>query len=120
MMFMPPDDLTPLQIEEHCRSFGFKPYPQGQDFRVMDNHVYQKKHIKTFRLGDTEDPEIYAAQPIYEWQQTEEGKWVMEHGLDPTYIISTDPLNYGYVVVIHAHILPKDWTEYLFRFDLPK
>ena len=27
-----------------------------------------------FNLGDVEDPDIYAAQPIWEWQQTEKGK----------------------------------------------
>lgn len=118
MMYMPPDDLRPLQIEVQCRDFGFKPYPQGKEFKLKDDHVYQRHHIHTFQLNDTDDPEIYAAQPIWEWQQTDKGKWVMEHALDPTYSISVDPMNYGYVVVIHAHMLPKDWTEYLFRFDM--
>ena len=31
--------------------------------------------LHEFRLGDVEDPEIYAAQPIWEWQQTEAGAW---------------------------------------------
>jgi hypothetical protein len=25
-------------------------------------------------MGDVEDPELYAAQPLYEWQQTEQGQ----------------------------------------------
>lgn len=27
-----------------------------------------------FNLSDVEDPEIYAAQPIWEWEQTEIGR----------------------------------------------
>ena len=29
-------------------------------------------------MGDVEDPEIYCAEPIYQWQQTPAGKWCME------------------------------------------
>jgi len=37
----------------------------------------------TFRMGDVEDPELYAAPPILEWQKTEQGCWVMAHCPDP-------------------------------------
>ena len=66
-------------------------------------------------MGDVEDPELYAASPIIEWQQTEQGKWVMEHSLDPTFHINMEPITYGYQVVITAHITPKRWTEYVLR-----
>jgi hypothetical protein len=89
-----------------------------QKYQVYDNEVYERRVIHKFRLGDCEDPEIYVAQPIYEWQQTEHGKWVMKHGRDPTYHLHADPITYGYQVVITSHITPKRWTEYCLRFPL--
>lgn len=68
-------------------------------------------------MADVEDPELYAAQPIWEWQQTEHGKWVMQHGIDPTFHTHPDHMNYGYWIQITAHIEPKRWTEYCLKFS---
>ena len=87
----------------------------NQKYVVRNNEVYERRFIHRFRLSDVEDPEIYCAQPLYDWQQTEKGKWVMKHGVDPTFSIFSDPLNYGYSVNISAHITPKRWTEYVLR-----
>lgn len=87
----------------------------NQKYKVHNNEVYERRFVERFRLGDVEDPEIYCAQPIYEWQQTEKGQWIMKHGLDPTYSIFADPLTYGYSVNISAHITPKRWTEFVLR-----
>ena len=35
--------------------------------------------LHEFSMGDVEDPYLYAGFPIYEWQQTDKGKWVMAH-----------------------------------------
>jgi hypothetical protein len=43
--------------------------------------------VHTFRIGDVDDPEIYAAEPIWEWQQTDAGRFVMEHAVDKPYWI---------------------------------
>lgn len=71
----------------------------------------------TFSMGDVEDPEIMAAQPIYAWQRTEHGNWVMQHAHDVAYDIHTDPTCYGYKVTIHGIIAdaPKV-TEYYLRW----
>jgi hypothetical protein len=87
-----------------------------QKYQVYDNEVYERRTVHKFSMGDCEDPEIYVAQPIYEWQKTEHGKWVMEHSRDPTYHLMADQFNYGYAVLITAHITPKRWTEYCLRF----
>lgn len=89
-----------------------------QKYQVYGNEVYERRTIHKFRMGDCEDPELYVAQPIYEWQQTEHGKWVMKHGKDTQYHMHVDPITYGYQVVITAHITPKRWTEYCLRFPL--
>lgn len=84
-------------------------------YQIYDNEVYERRFVHRFRLSDCEDPDIYVAHPIYEWQQTDQGKWVMEHAKDPTYHLHADPITYGYTVTITAHIKPKHWTEYVLR-----
>ena len=87
-------------------------------YQVYDDEVYERHIVHKFRLGDCEDPDIYVAQPIYEWQQTEHGQWVMKHGRDQQYHLHMDYLTFGYQVTITAHILAKRWTEYCLRFPV--
>ena len=86
-----------------------------QKYHVHDDEVYERRVVCKFTMNDVEDPEIYVAQPIYEWQQSEHGKWVMQHSKDPQYHMYTDYQTFGYNVVITAHITPKRWTEYVLR-----
>jgi len=42
-----------------------------------------KLKVYEFPMGDTEDPEIFAAEPLYRWEkETEQGQWVMEHAVE--------------------------------------
>lgn len=68
-------------------------------------------------MGDVEDVDIYAAQPIWEWQQTAKGQWVMENAHSLTYHTVPDPVHWGHNVVIRGEINdPKKITEYYLRW----
>jgi len=68
-------------------------------------------------MGDVEDPDIYAAEPIWQWQQTAQGQWVMQHAHDLTYHTGADPHGYGYLISIRGAINdPKRITEYFLRW----
>lgn len=69
-----------------------------------------------FSMGDVDDVEIYAAQPIYEWQQTTQGKWVMEHAEDLRFYTSADPSTFGYRISIRGEIDDKHATEFFLRW----
>ena len=90
----------------------FKPV----EHRLIDNRVvtYRDVCVHSFNMGDVEDPDLYAAQPIYEWQQTEEGQWVMEHSVDvPFWHRNVDPTTYGHRYSIIARLTESDqvyWT----------
>ena len=74
--------------------------------------------VHKFSLGDVDDPEIYAAQPIYEWQQTEAGKWIMENSLPtPSWHRNHDLYNYGYTYQIRAYLTPKQLTYWKLKFE---
>jgi hypothetical protein len=71
----------------------------------------------TFTMGDVEDPEIYIAQPIYEFQQTPKGQWMMENGQDLQYRIAMDYEQYGYKVVLYGELNDRLATEYYLRWS---
>ena len=66
---------------------GYMSEPKGietYDTMVFGDQVH-KIHtvvVHRFRMGDVEDPDLYAAQPLWEWQSSEMGKWVMERAVD--------------------------------------
>lgn len=71
----------------------------------------------SFRMGDVDDVDIYVAQPIYEWQQTEKGKWVMAHARDLQYHTSADSSCFGYRTTIRGELEERTATEYLLRWN---
>jgi hypothetical protein len=85
--------------------------------RVINDRVYQKLIVHRFSLGDVEDPEIYAAGPIWDWQQSEAGQFVMANaGEPPTYHQHFDQFYYGYQYAITAWLADADATYFCLRW----
>ena len=67
--------------------------------------------VHEFVVGDVEDPDIYAGEPIWKWQQSEAGAWIMEHAVEKPYWMSQMDYNsYGYKYRIMARLSDKDQT----------
>jgi len=74
--------------------------------------------LHSFNMGDVEDPYLYAAFPISEWQNTEHGKWVMENALEPpVFNIDVDPWKYGYRVTIVGELKPEAATFFKLKYQ---
>ena len=68
-------------------------------------------------LADVEDPEIYAAGPLMEWQQSDKGIWCMENCLEaPYYTIMQDYSTWGYTIKIVGALTEKDYTYFTLRW----
>lgn len=79
--------------------------------------ILMKITFHEFVMGDVDDVDIYVAEPIYNWQQTEQGRWVMENARDLRYYTSADPNTLGYRVVIRGDIDEgPGLTEYLLKY----
>ena len=63
--------------------------------------------LHSFTLGDVEDVEIYAAQYIYDWQQTSEGKFCMEKATDIEWQTMIDHRIMGHRIVITGWLEDK-------------
>jgi len=73
--------------------------------------------VHTINISDVEDPDLFVAQPIYQWEQTEAGKWIMENSLPaPSWHRNHDIYNYGYNYQIRAYLTPKQITYYELKF----
>lgn len=74
--------------------------------------------VHKIRMGDVEDPDIMVAEPIYQWQQTEAGKWVMKHSVEtPMWKRHADPTSFGHTYTIHAWLEDKDLTYYKLKYE---
>ncbi len=61
-------------------------------------------------MADVEDPDLHVSAPIWEWQQTDQGKFCMKHASDIKYHIRPDDHSYGYKVNITGHMKDKHVT----------
>ena len=73
--------------------------------------------VHAFRVADAEDPDIYAGEPLWEWQQTEAGKWVMENAVEkPSWHRNLDHMTYSYQYQIRARLTPEQITFFELKF----
>ena len=72
--------------------------------------------VHEFMMGDVDDPDLYAGEPLWKWQQSEIGQWVMEHAVEtPSWYRIPDTMQYGYKYQIRAKLSGPRLTEYLLR-----
>ena len=77
----------------------------GKAVRFRDVCVHE------ISMGDVEDPDLWVASPIYEWQQTEPGKFVMEHAeQEPYWVSSMDYNSWGTTYRIMARLSEQNET----------
>jgi hypothetical protein len=59
--------------------------------------------VHEFTVDDVEDPIVYAADPLLQWQKTEQGKWVLDNSTEmPTWHRTVCYDSYGYRFIIVA------------------
>ncbi len=88
-------------------------------YKIVGDRVEEIREVTVheFTIGDVDDPEIYAAQPIWEWQNTERGQWVMENAYEiPIYLRQEDFASMSFRYVIRAKFMGPALTEWLLRY----
>jgi len=73
--------------------------------------------LHEFTMGDVEDPHIYVTAPIWEWQQTQQGKFAMKYGKNIKYTIAPDDFSYGHRVTITGEFAGKYETVLRLKKD---
>ena len=97
---------------------GLRPTKDTYRYMIIDDRVEEVREIVVheFTLGDVEDPDLYAAQPLCDWQDSEMGKWIIEHAVEtPSWYRIPDQLQYGYKYQVRAKLMGPRLTEWLLR-----
>lgn len=78
---------------------------------------YRDVVVHEFLMSDVDDPEIYMAAPIWEWQQSPAGAWIMEHAAEkPYWTKRVDMPTYGYRCAIVARLSEADEVFYRLKY----
>ena len=88
-------------------------------YNVIDDRVIEFKElvVHRFRMGDVEDPDLYAAQPLWEWQQSETGTWVMSHAVEtPVWHRYMNPASYHTEYAVKAKLTAQDATFFILKW----
>lgn len=73
--------------------------------------------VLSFQMGDVDDLEIYIAQPIWEWKQTDQGKFVIDNTVKQCVIERhIDHFSFGYKIQVRAFLEKKKLAEYYLRW----
>ena len=73
--------------------------------------------VHTITMGDVDDPDLYVAEPLINWESTEVGKWVMENSNPaPTWQRQIDPHCLGWRYSIVGYLSEQDLTYYNLKF----
>lgn len=73
--------------------------------------------VHSFRMGDVEDPDLYAAEPLLKWEKSEIGQWVMSNAVEtPSWHRIPDMVAFGYLYQIRAKLQGPKLTEYLLKY----
>lgn len=97
------------------QSVRYQVVEDGEYRRVDEIH---KIVVHKFDLSDVDDPDIYAAGPIFDWERSDAGQFVMKHAVDkPEWHRHMDPMFMGYRYIIIAELEKKKLAEFYLRFE---
>ena len=75
--------------------------------------------VKEIRMGDCEDPYLYAAFPISEWEKSEEHAYIRSQCTDPNDLVffcDNDPTHWGFTIRIYAPLQGEALTYYNLKY----
>jgi hypothetical protein len=87
-------------------------WPSDKGDIITSTHI-----VHEFSLSDVDDPDLLAAEPIWNWQQSDSGKWVMENAIQkPSWHRHIDMHTYGYRYQIRADLTAEQVTFFELKF----
>jgi hypothetical protein len=112
----------------------FEPFHRNNSHKIMSPSVGKNKYIvvnddegerveeikeivvHTFDVDYSDDPDIHAAQFLYEWETSDNGKWIMNNAVEtPSWYKINDMSAFCYKYQIRAKFAGPALTELLLR-----
>ena len=88
-------------------------------YQLVEDQVIEihKVVVHKFDIVEVDEPDIYAAGPLFDWERSEAGQFVMKYAVDtPKWHKHMDPMFMGYRFLITAELESKKLSEYYLRF----
>ena len=74
--------------------------------------------VHRFKMGDVEDPDLYAAEPLMDWQKSEMGIWVMAKAVQiPEWHRHNNPASYHTEYAVVAKLKGVDHTFWTLKWS---
>jgi hypothetical protein len=91
-------------------------YTSGIDGQI-ENRTLHRVVVHRFKIGDVDDPDVYAGEKLWEWQSSDAGQWVMGNSVTtPYWHRQMDIASYCYDYVVVATLTDVNYTYFLMRF----
>ena len=97
-----------------CR-YNHAPERQRKFSNVSDA-IMKLVRLHEFRMGDNEDPELYAAPFLAEFMDTEKGRWIKENAHDPSFTVISDVVTLGNRVIVMGYLSEEAETFYKLKW----
>lgn len=81
--------------------------------KIVDGQAvsYRDVCVHEIRIADVEDPEIYLAEPLMQWQDSEQGQWLMQHAEEkPYWLQNCDYASYHVEFRVFARLSEQNET----------
>jgi hypothetical protein len=98
---------------------GAKPTQPTYEVMVIDGVAHRIHAVVVYRfsMGDVEDPDLYAGEPLWKWQQSEMGQFVMSKAVEPPeWHRMADLVSYGYQYAVRAKLKARDYTFWTLKW----
>lgn len=90
------------------------------EHKIVNNEIktLRKVVVHKFKVGDIEDPDLHAAHPLWEWEHSEMGQWVMRHAVEtPMWQRFNNYQSYHTEYAIVATLEDKDYTFWQLKWS---
>jgi hypothetical protein len=98
---------------------GTPPTKDTYSYMMIDDRVEEVRQVVVhkFTIGEVDDPDLYAGQPLWEWENSEAGQWVKQHAIETPiwHRQKHSHLFWGYEYCITAKFAGARLTEFLLR-----
>ena len=92
---------------------------QPEETKIIDGKPVRFRDVcvHEIAMADVEDPDLFVGHPIWEWQQSDAGKFIMEHAVEkPYWMRQIDYVSYGHKYRIMARLSEQDQTFWTLKW----
>lgn len=83
----------------------------------MSKSLHKEIVVHSFSIGDVEDPDLWAAEPLHQWEHSDQGQWVMKNATEqPSWHRDHDLSSWGHLYRIMAKFTEKKLVEFYLKF----